>query len=345
MFLRNCWYVAAWDYEVTHELFSRKILGESILFYRTPERKVIALADRCCHRRAPLSAGRLEGDCVRCLYHGMKFGPDGQCVEIPGQSSIPRKARVHAYPIEERHRWIWIWMGEPEKADPKLIPDTPWIDAPEWKGTPPGYLHYQANHQLLNDNLLDFSHLAYVHLGTLGGSESYAQLKPEIEVLERGLRISRWLYDFAPPPFVAKLLPPGNVDRWNDYDYLVPGILIMNSGFAAAGSGAKEGKREGAIEFRSCQAVTPETESTSHYFFSQPRNFDNHDPITDHLLDRALKAAFQEDLEIIEAQQQRWEENDTDEMILIAADAALVQFRRIVERLKEEERKSPATPG
>lgn len=338
MFLRNCWYVAAWDHEVAGDFLIRKILGESILFYRTSERRVVALADRCCHRRAPLSTGRREGDCVRCMYHGLKFDADGRCVEIPGQATIPQKARVHAYPVVERHRWIWIWMGDPALADPAQIPATPWVDAPEWHGTPPGYMHYQANYQLLNDNLLDFSHLAFVHLGTLGGSESYAQLKPEIEVLERGLRISRWLYDAAPPPFVAKLLPAGNVDRWNDYDYLIPGILIMNSGFAAAGSGARQGHREGAIEFRSCQAVTPETATTSHYFFSQPRNFANHDPVTNQLLDQALRAAFHEDLLMIEAQQTRWSERDDDDMILIGADAALVQYRRILERLLAAER-------
>lgn len=340
MFLRNCWYVAAWDYEVTTNLFTRKILGETVLFYRRADRKVVALADRCCHRRAPLSIGRREGDCVRCMYHGMLFGPDGRCVEIPGQDVIPKKAKVHAYPVEERHRWIWIWMGDPEKADPSLIPDTRWVDDPDWKGTPPGYLNFRSNYELLNDNLLDFSHLAYVHLSTLGGSETYAQLKPEIEVLDRGIRISRWLYDFAPPPFVARLLPAGNVDRWNDYDFLVPGILIMNSGFAPAGSGAKQGNRAGAIEFRSCQAVTPETENTTHYFFSQPRNFANDDPITDRMLDTALRTAFKEDLDMIEAQQKRWEESSDDEMVLINADVALVQFRRIMDRLRLEERES-----
>ncbi len=333
MYLRNCWYVAAWDYEIAGGFLARKLLGESVLFYRTTDRRVVALADRCCHRRAPLSLGRQEGNCVRCMYHGMKFDEQGVCVEIPGQTSIPKAARVHAYPVVEKHRWVWIWMGDPEKADPSLIPDTHWVDAPEWAGTPPGYLHYQANYQLLNDNLLDFSHLAYVHLATLGGSETYAQLKPEIEVLERGLRISRWLYDFDPPPFVAKLLPQGNVDRWNDYDYLIPGILIMNSGFATAGSGAREGHREGAIEFRSCQAVTPETENTSHYFFSQPRNFANADPVTNQMLDQALRTAFDEDLVIIEAQQERWSERDDDPMVMIQADTALVQYRRLHETL------------
>lgn len=88
-FLRNCWYVAAWDHEIGPEqLFQRTILGQSLLLFRTSAGNVVALDNKCCHRHAPLSLGRREGDCVRCMYHGLKFGPDGKCVEIPGQTAI-----------------------------------------------------------------------------------------------------------------------------------------------------------------------------------------------------------------------------------------------------------------
>lgn len=340
MFLKNCWYVAGWDYEfVGKDIIARTILNEPIIFYRTEDKTVVALADACCHRLAPLSEGRREGDCIQCMYHGMKFDSSGRCVEIPGQTKIPEKARVRSYPIVEKNRWVWIWMGDPAEADTSIIPDAPWLDDPEWQGIPPGYLHFNASYELLNDNLLDFAHVGYVHPTTLGGSEEFStSSETEIDRLSRGVRISRWLLDRPAAPFAEKLLnSTSNFDRWNIYNYLVPGILIMDSGFAPTGQGAKNGNREGGIEFRSCQAVTPETDKTSHYFFSQPRNFSNGDPIIDEMLSRMLLAAFQEDKAMLEAQQKRWEQHGEQPLVMIQTDAALVRFRRLMDELKAKE--------
>lgn len=346
MFLKNCWYVAGWDYEIIgNEIMARTILNEPIIFYRTDDKTVVALADACCHRLAPLSVGKREGDCIRCMYHGLKFDQTGRCVEIPGQSKIPEKARVRSYPIVEKNRWVWIWMGEPSQADISAIPDAPWLDATEWQGIQPGYMHFNANYELLNDNLLDFAHVGYVHPTTLGGSEEYStESDTEVERLPRGVRISRWLIDKKPAPFVEKLLnSQSNFDRWNIYNYLVPGVLLMDSGFAPSGQNAKQGNREGGIEFRSCQAVTPETDKTTHYFFSQPRNFSNGDPLVNEMLGRMLQAAFEEDKAMLEAQQKRWEQYGKQPMVMIQTDAALVQFRRLMDELRKQERNNEGT--
>src|SRR2546423_7561339 len=123
MFLRNSWYVAARSAEVARKPLARILLNEPVALYRKEDGTPVALEDRCCHRQLPLSMGKLEGDDLRCGYHGLKFAPSGQCIEIPGQASIPPQARVRAYPLVERYRWLWIWMGAPERADPKLIPN------------------------------------------------------------------------------------------------------------------------------------------------------------------------------------------------------------------------------
>jgi len=124
MFLKDSWYVAAWSHEIDDgKLLGRTILGEPVLLYRGEAGHVVAMHDRCCHRGAPLSMGRREGDAVRCLYHGLKFSPSGQCVEIPGQDRIPPKACVRVFKVVERSSWIWIWMGDPARADESLIPD------------------------------------------------------------------------------------------------------------------------------------------------------------------------------------------------------------------------------
>src|SRR5256885_9616607 len=109
MFLKNCWYVAAWDYElIDGKMLARTLLGEHVLLYRGDSGEVIALNNRCPHRGALLSEGRREGDSVRCMYHGIKYDHTGKCVQIPGQDMIPPKLRVRTYPIVESGHIIWI---------------------------------------------------------------------------------------------------------------------------------------------------------------------------------------------------------------------------------------------
>src|SRR5262249_50179895 len=125
MFIRNAWYVIAWDHEVSAEgILERTVLGKSLIVYRTADGPPVVLENRCCHRAAPLALGRKEGDCIRCMYHGLKFAPSGDCVEIPGQERIPANARVQAYRAVQKTRLIWVWMGEARRADETLIPDT-----------------------------------------------------------------------------------------------------------------------------------------------------------------------------------------------------------------------------
>src|SRR3954447_14318730 len=111
-YVRNCWYMIACDHEVPRVgLFARTVLNEGILLYRARDGRIVALRDRCCHRLAPLSKGRQEGDCVRCGYHGLLFDASGRCIEIPGSDSVPEKARVATYPVAVKNKWVFVWMG------------------------------------------------------------------------------------------------------------------------------------------------------------------------------------------------------------------------------------------
>jgi phenylpropionate dioxygenase-like ring-hydroxylating dioxygenase large terminal subunit len=338
MFIKNTWYVAAWDKEVgTDGLFARTIIGVPVLMYRKQDGEIVALEDRCCHRGAPLSVGRREGDCVRCLYHGLKFDATGQCVEAPAQPRIPPQARVRRFPVVQRHRWIWIWMGDQDQADPALIADTPWLDDPGWRSED-GYIHYDVNYLLICDNLLDFSHLPFVHPTTLGGAADYAASQPKVERLDNGVRITRWALDTDPPPFATAVKDwGGKVDRWNIYNFTVPAILLMDSGMAPTGQGAQQGEREGAIEFRGCQAITPETEHSTHYFFAHPHNFAIDQPQVTRSIHQAVVDAFEEDREIITAQHRSLSLAPDFKMVAFGIDAALNQFRWIVARRLEQE--------
>lgn len=344
--LKNCWYVAAWSHEVGENLLARTLLGEPVCLYRNEEGHVSALADRCAHRGAPLSMGRREGHGLRCMYHGVKFGADGKCVDVPGQAKLPAAMCVRAYPVVERHQWIWIWMGDPSIADTNSIPDTWPLGHPEWPYKP-GYYHYVAPHMLICDNLLDFSHLAYLHPTTLGGSMNIARDSPQVQVIEQGIRIERWLLNDVPAPFHTKLANfDGPVDRWHFYDFLVPGILIMHSGVQASAPGTPIASRSGALEFRSCQAITPETATSSHYFYANPRNFALGDAGVTETIYRDVVTAFEEDRIMIEAQWSRLSRSEGISMTPILADAGLTQFRRLMlRRFADEQSRAQVIPA
>jgi len=343
-FLMNCWYVAAWDHElIDGKLLARTLLDKPVVMYKGDSGKVVALDDRCCHRGAKLSAGRLEGDCVRCMYHGLKFDATGKCVQIPGQDNIPSKLGVHAYPVVERDRLVWIWMGDPALADPAKILDFPYLRDAGWRGHP-GYLHYDANYLLIVDNLSDFAHLAFVHAKTLGGSEEYA-FKSKPTAIERhadGFRVERWHMSAPPPPFHKKVVRDhGPVDRRNIARMYVPGIFFMETLFSPAGSGAEKGNMDGARQYRNCQFFTPETQRTTHFFWDYLHDYELQDPKVALSLYHSMVAGFMEDKAIIEAQQKMLDADPGFVMNAIVADAPLVHFRRTLGRMIAEERAAP----
>lgn len=247
---------------------------DPVALYKGESGKVVALDDRCCHRGAPLSMGRIGGDCIRCMGHGMKFERSGKCIQIPGEEMIPPKLGVRSYPVVEKDQRVWIWMSDPAKAGLSLIVDYPPLREPGWRGLPPAYLRYDANWLLIVDNLSDFTHQAIVHIHTLGGSEEYAyRTKPvAVERLKDGLRVERWHMDSDPPPLHKKVIPNKHdkVNRRNFGNMQVPGILFLDSLFAPAGRGAEKGNLGGVRQCRNSQFMTPETRLTTHFSLVLP---------------------------------------------------------------------------
>lgn len=339
MYLRNAWYVAGWSQSLAAgEMLDLKVINEPIVVFRTATGKLAALADRCRHRAAPLSKGRVEGEEVRCMYHGFKYGPTGACTEIPGQKGIPSTARVASYPVTEKHSWIWVWMGNPAHADEALIPRVSGIDEGRFV-LKPGVLDYDADARLICDNLLDFSHLSYVHPTTFGVTQDWAMSRPRIEMRERGIHLERWVRD-QPPPYHQPEL--GRIDYWNEYDFSVPGILSLTFqmfpvGTAERHGGGSPGDDEALLSHSyALQAVTPVNDAKARYFFAYgPRVEENIDGYAEAFSDVAV-AAFHEDKDIVEAQQARLNDGEAD-MLVVSADSALIQFRRLVDRLVAEE--------
>ncbi len=330
MFIRNCWYVIAWDHDIGPDaLFSRTVLDEPILLFRTGNGALAALEDRCCHRLAPLSLGRKEGDCVRCGYHGLKFDAQGLCVEVPGLEQVPPHTRVKTYPVTVKNKWVFVWMGDPAKADIALLPDNFSNDHPDWRNKP-GYLHYNTNYQLICDNLLDFSHLSYVHEKTLGGSPMIAQARAEIEAVERGIRVTRRVPNVPAPPFYQRFRHFDTpLNRWFMYDFVLPGTLLMHSGGAPVTDAP--GDMRHAVQLHSCQTLTPETATTTHYFFQQSHRAGEGDERIVQSIYDSLVGAFEEDRAMITAQAQNIARSPGAKMIPLAMDSALVRFRRLID--------------
>lgn len=280
------------------------------------------------------------------MYHGIRYDATGRCTQIPGQDMIPPKLRVRSYPIVERNHLVWIWMGDPAKADPAEIVDFPYLSDPAWKGIP-DYIHYDANYLLIMDNLSDFGHLAFVHTKTLGGSEEYAFVtKPvAIERLPRGFRVERWHMGSEPPPFHRKVIPnkTDKVDRRNIANMHVPAIFYMETMFAPAGQGAEKGNLEGARQYRNCQFMTPETRRTTHFFWAYLNDFEGNDANVSRSLHLSLIEGFMEDKAIIERQQVTLDEDPSFQMLAIIADAPLSHFRRVLDKLIQEEASATAT--
>ncbi len=338
MWLRNCWYVIAWDHEIPavsdDRIFTRTVLNEPIVVYRKADGGLVAMEDRCCHRHAPLSKGRKEGDCIRCGYHGLKFDAAGVCVEAPGIAIVPPKARVRTYPVVEKNRWIFVWMGDEARAHPSLLPDNFSCDHPEWRYRP-GYMRYDTPWLLIADNLLDFSHLSYVHEKTLGGSTKIAQAAAAIEELggpgPKGLRITRRVPG-VPPSSLHKMVRTfnGSVDRWFVYDFVLPGTLLMHSGGRPCEDAPDDMSR--AVQLHSCQTLTPETDGSTHYFFQNSHRAGDGDETTTESIYQGLIDAFEEDKEVISAQYETIKRDPNRPMLPLAIDAGLARFRRLVER-------------
>ncbi|CAN5447958.1 aromatic ring-hydroxylating dioxygenase subunit alpha [soil metagenome] len=339
-YVRNAWYVASWSSEVgSQKPVGMRILGEPIVLWRNEAGELAALEDRCVHRLAPLSLGRCEGANLRCMYHGLLFDRAGAVQEISGQDLIPAHARVRSYPVAERHSWIWVWMGGAMQADEALIPPAVGLDHPDYL-LGHGQIDYAAEARLINDNLLDFSHLSYVHANSFGSSDAWSRNRPTLTPLERGVRFERWI--------VGEVGVPGKnlseaVDRFSSYDFLVPGILLMSGGAFPEGTAAALGHKRpdlanaiDGVTFTS-QAVTPLTDKTSRYFFSWGPHRDHGDEALRDTLMEIAGRAFEEDRVMIEAQQRVIDATPDPRIMPTSADRGVTIFNRLAEKLARGE--------
>jgi vanillate O-demethylase monooxygenase subunit len=286
---------------------------------------------------------------LECGYHGLTFDGTGKCIRVPGQAAIPEGACVKRYPVVERHKWIWIWMGDPALADPAAICDFRWIEHPQW-GAKGAVFHVKSSYELVIENLLDLTHLAFVHRTTIGNMATAEQADVRVQRSEEGVTVSRWMMDTpTPPPYVKAGGFTGNVDRWQFINFLPPAFVRLDVGACPAGAGARglktgafvaEGAMPGGIEMRNLNAITPETERSTHYFWAQAHNFMIDDPRVTELVFEQVKTAFNQDVAAIEAQQGNIDRDPAAARIDVNGDTGQIQAIRLLRRRIAEEREA-----
>ncbi len=266
-YLRNIWYVVGWADEIGRDLQELRILDEPILFYRKTDGTSVAIGNRCPHRFAPLHMGRLEGDNVVCGYHGLAFGTSGICVHTPNANGkIPTRARVKAYPVAERHALVWVWMGEPERADESLIPDLSYLTAEDRHRVQGKTLVVDAHYELYTDNLLDLSHVQFLH-GDSSGLDFLDPMRHGIEQVGSGI-LSKFEYGRALPagafrPFVKD--PTLRGDFWLHIKWDAPAVMTLEVGFRQNG--------ERAFIAKNTHVLTPVNDGQCRYIYCGTRDW------------------------------------------------------------------------
>ncbi|MET0383867.1 MAG: aromatic ring-hydroxylating dioxygenase subunit alpha [Burkholderiaceae bacterium] len=339
-FIQNAWYVAALGSEVpAAEPFARRLLDRPIVIFRDANGDAAVLDDRCPHRFAPLSRGKVTGGVVTCRYHGLRFAGDGRCVGNPhGDGRIPAGAQVRAYPSIERYGAIWFWPGDPARADASQLPEWPFLDAGS-SITQHGYLETAANYMLSAENLLDLSHFQFLHPYTLGSStlassSTHARSEGDHVYVTREMQHEK-LQSFVSAAFG---IPRGTlVTRRLDVHWQPPSLLTIDVAVTP-----EVDVPEQARMARSAHWLTPHTETSSHYFFAfgLPRALGTlGEQMVRYAINGLMMPFEREDLPMLAAQQQAIGDSDFWSLkpALLPIDAGAIRARRIVERLVQEE--------
>jgi phenylpropionate dioxygenase-like ring-hydroxylating dioxygenase large terminal subunit len=338
MFVGDSWYVASWADEIAAGPIARRICGQPLVLYRDSAGQPAALYDSCCHRGAPLSVGTVTANGLRCAYHGLVFAVDGRCVEIPGQDRIPQKARVRSYPVTEKDQLIWIWMGDPSKADQSKIIDYPiHDDSVHWPHRH-GVYHVDSSYLILADNLMDLTHLGYVHASTVGGAaRAHVEAVTDARPTDRGVFVNRWMATCEPPPSYRRSVDlPDEVERWQEFEFIAPSSVLQWNGAVPVGQGAQDPtKREGGFSHRLFHSLTPETETSCFYFWSAAHSHRANDPAATNELVDEISKALEEDKWIVQLQQSRVQETGESWLVDIRSDMPRIALRRSLARMME----------
>ena len=339
----NAWYAAAYDVEVKPALLARTICKQKLVMFRRRDGSVAALEDACWHRLLPLSKGQLHDDQITCGYHGLVYDGSGRCTHMPSQETINPSACVRAFPVVQKHRFVWVWPGDPALADESTVPDLHWNDDPAWAGD--GQLiTIKCDYRLVLDNLMDLTHEAFVH-GSSIGQRAVAEAPFQATHGDRTATVTRWMENIDAPPFWANQIRHatgyhGKVDRWQIIRFEAPATIAIDVGVAPAGNGAKQGDRSRGVNGHVLNTITPETDGSCHYFWAFSRNYCLGEQRLTHELREGVARIFREDELILEAQQEAIDAHPGYQFYNLNIDAGSMWARKLIDKLIERERVS-----
>ena len=347
-YLRNAWYPAAWGNEVSDNLLSRVLLDSPIVLFRSKDGVAAALDDRCPHRFAPLSRGLCTDGVIRCGYHGLRFDASGACVESPYSTTPPARVRVRSYPLVERDGLLWIWMGEPALADAATIADFGFMNDAHSYRTLCGLSHVRCDYQLVSDNLMDLSHIEFLHGGTFGGQGVIKMGRYKATEVGTTVHSDWWMPDIPNPPSQERNFPMHgkHVDHWIDMRWNAPASMLLDVGVTPTGRPRQEGSH-----ILGAHLLTPETKGSCHYFWSMARTYARDSRQVDDAVRAYLVKAFdQEDTPMIEAvaasmgNREFW---DLKPLLLPIDEGAVRVRRRLASMIEAEAMRSydPASAG
>jgi phenylpropionate dioxygenase-like ring-hydroxylating dioxygenase large terminal subunit len=354
VFLRNAWYVAMWgdDLELG-QVEQRTVCGEPIALFRRHDGTVAAITDQCSHRFAPLSAGKVCGDKLECPYHGLQFDSTGRCVVNPhGSGRITPALHLRPYPVVERHTLLWVWIGD-EQADRDLIPDFSHLD----EGAPGIFSHRDAmiidvDYRLMSDNLLDLSHVNFLHEGLLGHE---GMVDADVDIREADepngrttLYVTRTSNAVAPPHLFDLMFRRDGapVDTWAEMRWSAPGYLRNHAGVTTVG-----GDREDGLIVIGSHLLTPIDERRMMYHICAVQ-LGAVPPVEDtevsETLSRLRRFAFEEqDLPMVEAQQRAYDRAggpDALRPVMLSIDSGPLRARRLLaDMIAAESTPTPVT--
>jgi phenylpropionate dioxygenase-like ring-hydroxylating dioxygenase large terminal subunit len=335
-FPRNVWYMAGWGHEVGRSLFRRRLFDRAIVLFREQGGTVRAISDRCPHRFVPLGLGELREDVVVCPYHGLSFDGLGQCVKNPYSDRIPAGARVDAWTCVERHGIIWLWGGDHESADALSIPDFSMVEDNVTTRVVRGYTLLEAPYEFGTDNLMDLSHIEFVHKGSFAGNGVIFAGTHSIVDDGDSLHSNWWMPDVVAPPHTVGVYPPEmRTDHWLDMRWNAPASMKLEIGACPVG-----GERSGGLVAQQAHILTPAGPETTHYFWATTRNHDLESAETDLFLKQLFAQAFdEEDKPIIKAAYENLEGMDfwSAKPLSLGIDGGGTRARRKVEALVRAE--------
>lgn len=332
-FVYDHWYVAGTKDEFGRELKAKTLLERSIVFYRTEAGELCAFQNRCLHRSFPLSEGYLEGDNLVCRYHGLRYAPDGSVAKIPCQEQTANR-KLRTYPLREQGPFVFIWMGDPDHPElESKFTQLPFLEDENYR-TIYDEIGLEGNYLLMQENLNDLTHFAYLHRDSFGFDDSFFDVERVVEKKPEGAYCTfiekqpTKALSILPPDLREEVLAADVSERWDQGVSVSPGVF---KGYAPIFAGEKGAPGSKVFNQHVMHYLTPETKSTSHYWWSISNDYaQDNDPYYQ-MLQGLISGGFQEDLWACKHMQNLLDNDkvEFDEMI-IAGDQAGLLFRKVM---------------